>query len=72
MELEKSRGRAGFSYYSSVASPSSGLGGAISREDLDGHAPRRESGDVVALVGGVGVVQPNVGLKRTGVIIPTS
>ena len=39
----------------------------VSREGLDGHVSQRESGCVVALWGGVSGVQPNVGLKRTGV-----
>ena len=39
----------------------------VSREGLGGHVPKREWGGVVALCGGVRVVQPNVGVKRTGV-----
>ena len=39
----------------------------VSGEGLGGHVPTRECGGVVALCGEVGVVQPNVGLKRTGV-----
>ena len=39
----------------------------VSREGLGGRVPGREWGAVVALCGGVGVVQPNVGVKRRGV-----
>ena len=41
----------------------------VSRWDLDGHVSPRECEGVVALCGGFSVVQPNVGLKRTGVNI---
>ena len=38
----------------------------VSREGLGGRVPEREWGGVVAWCGGVGVVQPNVGVKRRG------
>ena len=38
-----------------------------SREGLDGHAPQGGCGGVIALYGGVNVVQPNAGRKRTGI-----
>ena len=46
-----------------------GLGGRLPPHSLDGHVPQRESGGVVAAYHmgvSVCVVQPTVGLKRTG------
>ena len=61
---ERGRGRP---YYSSVPSPRGGLGGRLPGGSRWTVGSQRECGGAAALCGGVNVVQPNAGLKRTGV-----
>ena len=63
--METSRGRGGADVHTIRVLRLRGV--VVSGEGLGGRVPGREWGAVVALCGGVGVVQPNVGLKRTGV-----